>query len=434
MINENEIKSLTTNIQDASEYCGVFYKNNNSQLLNERLKSSKAKVVYVLNNDIALQDPRIINLSEDEFEKKKNELINKIYPNWSKVKVIGVTGTNGKSSIVHFLQALLKQSGKKAFSIGTIGIFEGDKELLREVGATTPSEIDLKRILHTLCNYEYACIEVSSHALDQNRLNGVKLAGAIFTNLTQDHLDYHKTMDNYFEAKLKITKLSPFLVIPPNEEELKERLDRKQCPYIVSENIDTTHLNECFKMNYNMKNLSVAKKCLELILGKEINLTHEIVPPKGRFNTTKFEESIFVVDYAHTPDAIESLTRETRLSFPGYEIILIFGCGGDRDRTKRPRMLAAGLKYADKIVVTSDNPRTENATQVIADIMEGKTYNNVEVIENRREAISRFVKRYEKKTIVLIAGKGHEEYQEINGVKHHFSDQEEILKNIENLK
>lgn len=438
----NKIKFLTTNLQDAPESSAVFYKLNtqkNVDSFNARLSLSKALVVYIYCSfkdpvGIAI-DKRVILLNEDKFEDKKQELINLLYPDWIKPKVIGITGTNGKSSVVHFLQTILNKNGHSAISVGTVGIIQMQTVLAEDIGATTPSEIDLKRILHEHSNKEYVCLEVSSHALDQGRTSGIHFVAAGFTNLSQDHLDYHLTMESYFQAKFKITEQAAILVIPPNEVELEKKLKVMNANYTVADIIDTTNMRECFLMEYNIKNLSLAIDIVKKVTRLSDLSLESLEPPKGRFTSYSYKNSIYVVDYAHTPDAIFNLLSESKKSFPDYKIITVFGCGGDRDKTKRPKMLASALEFSDKVIVTTDNPRTEDPVDIINDIILGEKNNSKISIEiNRELAIKKIVLDYPDKTLVLVAGKGHEEYQDINGKKEHFSDMEQIEKNIENLK
>ncbi|EQC43265.1 Mur ligase family protein [Bacteriovorax sp. Seq25_V] len=440
MNNAHTIKSVTTNIQDADSNSAVFYRINegqkNKDLFIERLKNSQAQVVYVYSvEQWNCEDDRVVLVNEDEFLNLQEKLCNDVYPNWSKVKVIGVTGTNGKSTIVHLCQQILSANGQKAFTIGTIGVFDGEKELLPSPGATTPSAIDLKRILHTLSTYDFACIEVSSHALAQGRLKGIELISAGFTNLTQDHLDYHGTLENYFLAKVKILEHANKLYIPAGEDELKNLLDKASIKYTVAPQVDVSYLKDSFQMSFNLKNISLANSLVVEALGKKIVIPTDIDLPKGRFNLFSYEKSSYVVDYAHTPDAILNLCSETRKAFPNHKIITVFGCGGDRDRAKRVKMLEAALPSSDEVIVTTDNPRTEDPEQIISDIVKGHEDDKcITICVDRKKAIDLSVRSYSRDTIVLIAGKGHEEYQDIMGVKHHFSDIEEVKNKIEILK
>ncbi len=440
MNNLLEIKSITTNIQDADETSAVFYRVNegtkNSLLFLERLKKSQAKIVYVFSvTPFSCDDKRVVFLNHDQFENYQVELCDKIYPKWSKIKVIGITGTNGKSTIVHLCQQILTRNNYKAFTIGTIGIFDGDQELLPSPGATTPSTIDLKRILHTLSEYDFACIEVSSHALEQNRLSGIRLSSAGFSNLTQDHLDYHGTLENYFKAKIKILEHCSNLYIPEGEKELEKLLDAKGINFKIAKNISNDKLKSSFQMGFNLKNISLASELVNEATGMKLEVPNEIDLPKGRFNLFSFESSSFVVDYAHTPDAILNLCSETKKAFPKHYIITVFGCGGDRDRAKRVKMLEAALESSDRVIVTTDNPRTEIPEQIVSDIMIGhESDKRISVCIDRKKAIEETVVSYDRPTIVLIAGKGHEEYQDVMGVKNHFSDIEEVKNRIEILK
>lgn len=436
---EEQLSEVTTNLQDANSNYIVFYRlldNEKSQVaFQKRLKGINPGLLILSHEPISKISIPYVVLPFEKFLPFQKELCDILYPQSFEVKLIGVTGTNGKSTVVHLCHEILKANNYKSFTIGTIGIFDGEKEIHPAPGATTPSYVDLRRVLHKLHEYDFACLEVSSHALDQDRLNGITLACAGWTNLTQDHLDYHGTMEEYFHAKSLIKKSTEKdIVIPHGESDLENLLREKSLSYKVGKVVNVEDFDESFKLEYNKRNLSVAISLVEEAIGKKAVIPKSISLPKGRYNTFRFKKSLYVVDYAHTPDAIENVVGETKKAFPNAEIITIFGCGGDRDRKKRPLMLEAALKYSDKVVVTTDNPRTEKPEAIIKDAVEGREdHQNVTTIVNRKEAIERYVRDYSRETIVVIAGKGHEEYQEVNGVKNFFSDIETVKNKIKEL-
>jgi len=436
----SNLTEMTSNLQDATEDHIAFYRLQNNKSSQEsflkRLEGIKPGLLVLSSEpNVEISQPYVV-LDFEKFLPFQIELAEIIYPKSFEVKLIGVTGTNGKSTVVHLANEILKANGKTSFTIGTIGIFDGDKEVMSAPGATTPSYIDLRRILHKLSDYDFACIEVSSHALDQDRLNGIKLACAGWTNLTQDHLDYHGTMDSYFEAKALIRNATEHsVIIPHGEQELERLFNEKSIQYQVATKVNVEILDDSFALHYNAKNIALAKALVEKVLQNEVSIPNSITLPKGRYNSFRLNNSLFVVDYAHTPDAIRNVVDETKNAFPHAYIISIFGCGGDRDRKKRPLMLEAALDGSDEVVVTTDNPRSEKPEDIINDAIAGNEKNSkVSKIVNREDAIKEYIKDYDSETIVIIAGKGHEEYQEVNGVKNYFSDIEIVKDAINGLK
>jgi UDP-N-acetylmuramoyl-L-alanyl-D-glutamate--2,6-diaminopimelate ligase len=434
-----ELSEVTTNLQDGTSSHIVFYRlgeNEQSQDLFLKRLNGVTPGLLVLNKKPKedIEVPYVV-LDFKKFLPFQIELCDFLYNKSNEVKIIGVTGTNGKSTVVHLCHEILKGNGFKSFTIGTIGVCDGDKELLPSPGATTPSYVDLRRILHKLSDYDFACLEVSSHALDQDRLNGIELVCAGWTNLTQDHLDYHGTMEEYFRAKLLIKENSKHnIVVPFGEESLVSMLEEKSAPYKVSASLKVDDLNDSFSLEYNKKNLSLANELVDIATSKKCVIPNSIELPKGRYNSFRYNKSLFVVDYAHTPDAIKNVVLESKKAFPKANIITVFGCGGDRDRLKRPLMLEAALLESSEVVVTTDNPRSEDPEQIISDALKGNENNpKVKAITNRKEAIHQYVKDYDNETVVIIAGKGHEEYQEVNGVKNYFSDIAEVQAALKEL-
>jgi UDP-N-acetylmuramoyl-L-alanyl-D-glutamate--2,6-diaminopimelate ligase len=436
-----KLKDVTVNLQDADENTVVFYRITDSENAVESFKKRLRGVtpgLLIINKAVdGIESYNFAVVDYLQWPSLKKELCDQFYPKSMGKKIIGVTGTNGKSTVVHLCQQILNDNGLKTMSIGTVGVYANNEIMDEGTGTTTPAYVDLRRLLHKFDEYDYCCIEVSSHALVQKRLLDVKLAATAWTNISQDHLDFHKTMDEYFAAKKMIVDMSDTpLIIPYGEEDLENSLRKNGVKVLVSERLEVDGFSDSFKLDYNQKNLSLAKLLCEQVGGKELKIKSSVEVPKGRYTTQRINNSIYVVDYAHTPAAIENVLRETKSSFSDYRLITVFGCGGDRDTKKRPLMLDAAMKYSDHVVVTTDNPRTEDPHKIIEDIVTDRFYEDGKVTVNvdRGDAIADVVKDYEQKTIVVIAGKGHEEYQEVNGVKHHFSDIEEVAKNLERLK
>lgn len=381
------------------------------------------------------------------------------------IKLVGVTGTNGKTSIATLLYRLLGNLGYECGLISTIANYVGKRRY--ETINTTPGPIELNRLLAEMveCGCEYCFMEVSSHALDQKRTEGLKFAGAIFTNLTHDHLDYHKTFANYLAAKKKLfdnLDIDAFALI--NEDDKNGSVMLQNCKArrygyscrnaadfkcrIIEKNIDGTLLNIngkeiwCrFIGLHNAYNITAVYGAAVLLGMKEEEVAVEVsrlTAVSGRLEYFKGSNDIIAaVDYAHTPDALENVLKTLKDLNPAGDLICVFGCGGNRDKTKRPEMGAIAGKYADKVVVTSDNPRFEDPLAIINDIKEGmdiKARCKSSFIPDRQEAVRVAILNAKPGSIILVAGKGHEDYQIVNGVKHHLDDKELIKSAFEELK
>jgi UDP-N-acetylmuramoyl-L-alanyl-D-glutamate--2,6-diaminopimelate ligase len=305
---------------------------------------------------------------------------------------------------------------------------------LEEFGLTTPGQIQLREILYRYGkNCDFAVMEVSSHALDQERVRGLQFESAAWTSFTQDHLDYHKTMDSYFAAKEKLiqyVKTNGHLYVPATQTGLTQRL--KHHKNIRTDNhlssvLEST-LPPFFRSHFNRDNLNCAIDLISEIGVDVKNLKFaNLVPPPGRFYIREWNNRMAVVDFAHTPDALENILKSIKESFLNKKVTVVFGCGGDRDKTKRPQMGAVARKYADKIILTSDNPRTENPEQIIQDILVGiKDRSNVFYVTDRPSAVKKALEELANDEVLLLAGKGHEDYIIKGTEKIHYSDIEEL--------
>ncbi len=377
------------------------------------------------------------------------------------MNIIGVTGTNGKTTTAYLTYQILNELGSKTAYIGTIGFYLPDEDFI-ELPNTTPNILDLYELFLTA--KEHKCknvmMEVSSHSLDQKRVQGITFKVAAFTNLTQDHLDYHKTMENYLAAKMLILKqlAGPMIVNADDESSSKWIKAYKNTltfgfegkDYQI-ESYEDTEKGTLIKFKANNKDYEVETNLrsrfnvynylttLSLInqLGYSvediIKVTPDIYPPKGRCEIVKLAKGEAVIDYAHTPDAVEKIIDAFTENKKG-RVITIVGCGGDRDPKKRPIMGNIAATKSDYVVFTSDNPRTEDPEAIMKDILAGVTTNNYEVELDRRKAIVKALDMLEKDDVVLILGKGHEDYQIIGHEKHHLDDSEEVKKYIESHK
>ena len=376
-----------------------------------------------------------------------------------KIKVVGITGTNGKTTISYLLEAILKEAGKAPAVIGTINYRFKDK-LLPSIN-TTPGPLELQSMLAEMLKEKvnYALMEVSSHALHQQRPAGIIFHSAIFTNLTQDHLDYHKTLEDYFQAKARLFKELPpaaFAVINADDaygRKLESMTAAKVVSYAVDNTADVTAKDIKFDITHTEFTLSwpgrdlrlktsligrhnvynilacagwAIKEGLDLKIVQRALEDFPCVPGRLERVETGRGFSVFV-DYAHTEDALNNVIRALRQVSTG-RIIVAFGCGGERDRTKRPKMGAVVTELADYAVITNDNPRSEEPLDIIEEIKKGIKKDNYCVIPDRMEAIKRSLTIASQGDIVLVAGKGHENYQIIKDKRLEFDDRETIKK------
>ncbi len=382
-----------------------------------------------------------------------------------KLKLVGITGTNGKTTTTKLVKGILASTGKKVGLIGSI-----ENEICDEVihaEKTTPDAMELEELYRKMVDAgcEYCVMEVSSHALDQKRIGDSRYEVGVFTNLTQDHLDYHKTMENYFEAKTKLFDISKKAVINYDDEYGKKLIERISCPFCTismeskeatlsaydinyySDSVEYTFDYEgekyqvAFKMPgiFSVKN-SLTAIAISLSLGvpikdaiqginnaKGVRGRSEVIPTGRDFSV--------ICDHAHTPDGLENILSALKKTTKG-RLIALFGCGGDRDRLKRPLMAKSSAKFADMLIITSDNPRTEDPEKIIEDILPGLDGTDIphKVITNRKDAIFYAVQNAQKDDTIVLAGKGHEDYQIIGTEKHHFDEREIVAEALETLR
>ena len=429
-INKN-LNEISTNLNNSKSNQIIFYRINDSSedLFYSRLNQGNPGFIFVnkkLTKKIAF-DYLVLNGSE--FDLIQKELVDLVYPIESMPKIIGVTGTNGKTSVCFFGMQIANQYKIKSIAIGTVGVYGEVGKLRTEHITTTPSYIELRKILFEN-QPELVWIEVSSHALDQNRLKEIKLDIAGWTNLTQDHLDYHKDMKSYFEAKLKILtilKNVDNLLVCQTSTNLISLLKENKTNFSQVDLIDRDFENKFLNLDFNKNNISLAERLFfsiypEKKFRKDINYNNLSEPP-GRMNFFyKGPNSIVIVDYAHTPDAVEKALLGIRKTFLNYIIKSVVGCGGDRDKSKRPLMSNTACTFSDEVYFTSDNPRSEKPIDILNDMTVDLKFKNFCIIEDRQKAIEKAFKELGDFEILLILGKGHEEYQEISGIKHPFSD------------
>lgn len=366
------------------------------------------------------------------------------------MKLIGITGTNGKTTTATLLHQLFRDLGYKAGMIGTVVNKINDESF--EASRTTPDPVTLNELLAEMVDSgcEYCFMEVSSHSVSEKRISGLHFSGGIFTNLTLDHLDYHKTIENYCDAKKAFFDILPatgFALANIDDEKGEYMLSStKAHKYTLSlkkkadftERLKTKLIGE-FNI-YNVLGVYAAA----ILLGQDKERIVEIIktlePVPGRFQYIKSLSGITgIVDYAHTPDALLNVLKTANEMKKEGRVIAIVGCGGDRDRSKRPIMAKIGHDMSDILILTSDNPRTEKPEDILEEMKKGlpeiketeglmNQDDKVYIIADRREAIEKACSFALAGDFILIAGKGHETYQEVNGEKSHFDDMEELQK------
>lgn len=384
----------------------------------------------------------------------------------SKLKIIGVTGTSGKTTTATLLYKVVLGLGYKAGLIGTVEILANDKVLdVEHKIPTTPDAVTLTKIFKKMVDAgcEYVVMEVSSHAMVQHRVDGINFTGGIFTNLSQDHLDFHKDLEDYFQAKKSFFQmLSPRAFALSNIDDARGgRMIEgiKAAPFTYGfkgTETDTLFLGEVKKIDfsgldlvfngipirsklrggfnaYNLLAVWSACSLLGFEMTKVNKILESIEPPRGRFETFSAPNGVLVVvDYAHKPDALENIFKAVKDTTNGAgRVISVFGCGGDRDSSKRPIMGEIGARHSDIAIFTSDNPRSEEPEKIIEDMkttLSPELLAKVKTIPDRREAILESVRLAESGDVIICAGKGHEDYQIIKGVKTHFDDMEEYKK------
>lgn len=381
----------------------------------------------------------------------------------SKLKLVGVTGTNGKTTIATLLYNTFRYFGYKVGLVSTVCNYIDDEAVPTE--HTTPDPITLNRLLGKMadCGCEYAFMEVSSHSIDQKRISGLKFAGGIFTNLTRDHLDYHKSVDNYLRAKKKFfddmpkdafcltnlddkngmvmtqnTRAKVYTYSLRSLSDFKGKLLESHFEGMILD-FNNRELSVQFIGKFNASNL-LAVFGAAVLLGKQeeevLVALSTLKPVSGRFETVRSPEGYTaIVDYAHTPDALVNVLNAIHGVVEGKgQIITVCGAGGNRDKGKRPLMAKEAAKLSDRVIITSDNPRFEEPQDIINDMLAGLDKDDMRKtisIVDRREAIKTACMLAQPGDVILVAGKGHENYQDVKGVKHHFDDKEvlsEIMK------
>lgn len=451
-IKENHLFVAIKGVQvDGHNYIQNAIQNGASAILHdEPLDNYKAHITYIQ----VANTTDVLGLLAKEWYRDPSQSL----------KLVGVTGTNGKTTTATLLYKMHQKLGYKTGLLSTVANYVGNKEI--ETSLTTPDVLTINKLLREMVDTgcEYAFMEVSSHAIVQQRIKGLNFVGGVFTNLTQDHLDYHHTMAEYLKAKKTFFDNLPkdaFALYNADDKNgaiMVQNTKAKTYSYsvkslgdfkakIIEKRFDSTSLeindkalDVQFVGTFNVYNLlAVYGSCI--LLGHPIDeilvALSTMRPVSGRFETIQSPDGYTaIIDYAHTPDALTNVLNAIHDVLNGEaKVITVVGCGGNRDKTKRPIMAREAFKGSDQLVITSDNPRFEEPMAIINDMADGlgkDQLKNTLLIEDRKQAIKTACKLAKNGDVVLIAGKGHENYQDVKGVKSHFSDKEIILEIINN--
>ncbi len=420
----------------------------------------KGAIAIVCEDFIECDNSEVAIIKVKDTRKALAIIGSNFYDNPSKkMKIIGVTGTNGKTTTTFMLKNILEEAGKKVGLVGTIANYIGEEKLDTE--RTTPESFELQKLFHDMVEKgcEYCVMEVSSHSLSLDRVYGIEFEAGIFTNITRDHLDFHKTFENYYDAKFKLFERSCLNVVNVDDNygrdvvrDLKKLGKDNIITVSIKENSDLKVFDEAcesdhvsFKLNIDEKeesfmvdmpgefNIYNALGVIGTMKGLGVSLEYikkglEEVVVLGRCERAGKKYNLpytIILDYAHTPDGLENILKTAR-GFTKNRLISVFGCGGDRDKVKRPQMGKIGTDLSDIAIVTSDNPRTEEPMSIIDDIVKGINKDNYEVVENRKDAIEKAIDIAKEGDVIVIAGKGHEDYQILNTGKIHFDEREVV--------
>ncbi|MBP3243299.1 MAG: UDP-N-acetylmuramoyl-L-alanyl-D-glutamate--2,6-diaminopimelate ligase [Ruminococcus sp.] len=464
IIGDAEITSVTDDSRKVQEgslfFCVKGGSFDGHSVAGEMLEKGAAAVVC--DHDLGLGERQIITPDT-------RDLYGKVCAAWfshpeRSLTMIGVTGTNGKTTTTSIIKHILMTAGHKTGLVGTIQNEIGDKVV--HTNNTTPLAFEFMALLRQMVDEgcEYVVMEVSSFGLVQKRIGSSWFKTAVFTNLTQDHLDYHKDMEDYFQAKKMLFSICDAAIINIDDDYGRRLMSETECEKysfsikeqadITADNISIKSTGSSFRLSingsqydvaarmpgmFNVSNLTAAiAVCLREGIPAEtvLSAVAEYNGVKGRCEIIPTGRDFTVIcDYAHTPDAVENVLRSVK-EYTDGRLICLFGCGGNRDAAKRPKMAIAAANYADRLIVTSDNPRNEDPELIIKDILAGLTDTSVpyDVVTDRREAIYHALKIAEKGDIIVLAGKGHEDYQILAGMeKIHFDEREVVAEGLKLL-
>jgi len=433
------IKDDSRKVNDGDIFIALTKVNDGHLYIEEAIKNG-ASTVIVEKGEYEVETITVPDTHEYLVDYLKREYYSEI----KDLKLIGMTGTNGKTTTCFLIYQALNLLNKKCAYIGTNGFYIDKK--IKDLPNTTPDILEIYELLliakKKKC--EYIVMEASSHALDMNRLKGLKFEVGIFSNLTIDHLDYHKTFENYKKAKQKLFDMVTGITIVNIDDANKDGFLRDNTiPY----GIDMVSKYKCdingssfifekeeYKSKligkHNLYNLLVVITLLKYLKVDNIKeIISKLEAPLGRMDIIKKRKKAVIIDYAHTPDAVEKIILTIK-ELKKYKIITLIGCGGDRDKTKRPLMAKVATSLSNYVIITSDNPRNEDPKKIASDMLHGLDTKNVEIIINREKAIIKGIQRLKNNDILLVLGKGHEKHQIIGNNKIPFDDKKIVLDNF----
>jgi len=466
-----EIDNLTIDSRVATKNSIFFaikgFKTDGHLFIPEVINKGVAAIVLQDNKNIPnqlIEHSNCIKILVEDSRKSLAEFSNIFYGEPTKeLFLIGITGTKGKTTTAFYIKNIFQSAGYKTGLVGTIANYIGEKEI--KTMLTTPQPHELNSLFAQMLKEDctHVVMEVSSHALDLHRVDNLNFNTAVFSNITSDHMDYHKTFENYLSSKkilfdmLNEENKAVINIDDPSAKEIIKDTKAEIFHYGIDEKADFRIMN----IEYNLEGTTFELNYLNNIYKISTNLVGRFnaynaasafatavvngIPPQtaligikntpqvpGRFEVVSNKNKKVIIDYSHTSDSLkQALNAIHHIVKNERPIYTVFGCGGDRDRTKRPIMGNIASEMSKMVFVTSDNPRTEDPNKIIEEILKGITKNNYRIIENREEAIRSSIFNTEDNAVILIAGKGHENYQEINGVRKHFSDKEITQKYLE---
>lgn len=435
-----DIKDNSNNIQKGDTF--IALENGEKYVIDAIQKGATKVITKHKNYNIRTNNIKIIYVKNPRKYLIKYLKYN-YYKDIEDMNIIGITGTNGKTTTAYLLYQALNLLESKCAYIGTIGFYIDGK--LKDLNNTTPDIIELYEMIMEAKKHgcKNVVMEVSSHSLDLKRVDAIKYNYALFTNLTNDHLDYHKSIKKYYKAKRKLLKLlkKDGKIITNSDDTYMKKISKraikigKNGEYKIGDYYFTNKTifylnNNKYQMNlmglYNIYNMSFVIAVLNSMGYFNLNrIIKKLNPPSGRMEIIERKTNKIIVDYAHTPDAVEKIINAVK-DFAKNKIYVIIGCGGNRDKTKRPIMASLSCSLADYVIFTSDNPRFERPMDIINDMVKDLGKTNYEVVENRKEAIEKGIQLLKNNDILIVLGKGHEKYQVIGKDKIHFDDVEII--------
>ncbi len=435
------IKDDSRKIKKGDTFVALNKVHNGHDYVLDAIKNGASKVI-VEEGDYEVETIKV----SDTHKYLVDYLYNNYYDKIKHLKLIGMTGTNGKTTTCFLIYQALNKLGIKCAYIGTIGFYLDKK--VKDLNNTTPDILEIYELLLECVANDvlYVVMECSSHALAMKRLDKLKFTYGIFSNLTIDHMDYHKTMKNYVKAKQILFDNVTSKTFVNIDDDYKDYFIRnnsitygfnKSDYCLTNYNMDLK--GSSFKVNgisyktkligkHNLYNILVVIALLSE-LNLDTNIVSELDCPKGRMDIVNKDSNLIIIDYAHTPDAVSNIINAVKELNPN-RIITIIGCGGGRDSLKRSIMSDIACSNSDYVIMTTDNPRNENPNKIISDMLHNLDKFNYEIILNRENAIVKGIQMLTKNDILLVLGKGHENYQLINGIKYHFDDKEIVLQNI----